>query len=207
MPSTHSTFVAPVLCAALLIGGCGRSTEPADTTRPTEALTFLRPAPDAPSIANPRVSFYAKRGEDRDVTIYYRPRLGQSDSTEFVEFRVNASSLQALPDGRMLHPGDSVLITLTVVDPARMIIDFQPSGLRFSSLDPAELEISFAEANDDLDGDGDVDADDERARRVLSIWRQESPGARWVRIGSVVDLELDEVEAELTGFSGYAVAF
>lgn len=194
----------------LLLGsGCGSEppTSPEGESRPTEALTFLRPAPDAPPIANPLVQFYAKRGETREVFIYHRPRAGESDSSEFVQFRVPAEALLRRPDGTLFQQGDSVLITMRVIDPARLIIDFQPSGLRFATAKPAELEISFEEANDDLDGDGDVDRDDDEAKRRLSIWRQEAPGQPWFRMASIVEFDLDEVEADLFGFSGYAIAF
>lgn len=198
-----AAFTALLLAAA----GCGESTSPEDESRPTEALNFLRPAPDAPPIANPVVSFYAKRGENREATIWYRPRPGEADSSEFVSFEVPGGALDRLPNGAAIAPGDSVLITIRVIDPARLIVDLQPTGLRFSQSTPAQLEISFAEAHDDLDGDGDLDGDDARARQSFYIWRQERAGDPWVRIGSITDFDFEEVEADLFGFSGYAIAF
>lgn len=197
-----------LLAATLLAAGCDSgSTEPDPDVRPTELLNFLRLAPDAPPLANPTVQFWAVRGQDRDVFIYFRPRPGETDSTEFVEFRVRAETLLRRPDGTLFQNGDSVLIRVQVVDPARLILDFQPSGLRFSPEHPAELEISFSEADDDYDRDGDVDEDDDRVEQQLSVWRQEAPGLPWYRMATIVELELDEVDVDLTGFTGYAIAF
>lgn len=209
MRSPRSILASLVLLGgALLAGGCGSGgTEPDPDVRPTDGLTFLRLAPDAPPLANPTVQFWAVRGEDRDVFIYHRPRAGETDSTEFMHFRVRAETLLRRPDGSPFQQGDSILIRVQVVDPARLILDFQPSGLRFSTEHPAELEISFAEADDDFDRDGDVDDDDDRAEQRLSVWRQEAAGLPWYRMATIVELELDEVDVELSGFTGYAIAF
>jgi hypothetical protein len=56
-------------------------------------------------------------------------------------------------------------------------------------------------------GDGDIDADDRRAEPLLAVWRQEAPGQPWLKLTSNVEIELDEIEADLTGFSGYALAY
>jgi hypothetical protein len=202
----------PIALSVLLLGalaGCGAdgAVVAGIDSRAANALHFLRPAVDAPPLANPVVQFYARRGESREARIYYQPRLGRTDSTEFVRFRVPASSLAQRPDGTPMAPGDSILITIRVLDPARLILDFQPSGLRFAASSPAELKIKFAEANDDLDGDGDVDADDDARERELSIWKQEAPGLPWYRMASVIDFSLEEVEADLFGFTGYAIAY
>lgn len=170
-------------------------------------MHFLRPALNAPPLSNPTVSFYARRGEDREVFMYYRPKPGTSDSTLFMRFKVPGASLARRPDGTAIQMGDSVRITIQVSDPARLILDFQPSGLRFSDNTPAELKIDFQEANDDLDGDGDVDAEDDAHERKLSIWRQEAPGLPWTRLSSFVDFTSEKVEAKLIGFTGYAISF
>jgi hypothetical protein len=199
-----------IALAALLVAavtGCGADGAIAadNDSRPAEALHFLRPAADAPSFANPVVQFYAKHGETREAFIYYQKRAGRVDSTDFVRFRVR--SLAQRPDGSTFAPGDSILITIRVIDPARLILDFQPSGLRFAANDPADLRIKFVEANHDLDGDGDVDSDDAATERLLSIWRQEAPGLPWLRMTSIVETSLDEVEADVFGFTGYAIAY
>src|SRR5687767_14181513 len=121
-----------------------------DSSAPNEErfeLNFLRPALSAPSVANPVVSFYAKKGQDVEAIMWYRKRPDRPDSTEFIRFRLADNSLLTRPDGSAIAAGDSILITITLVDPQRLIIDMQPSGLRFSPVKPAELKISFAEAD------------------------------------------------------------
>lgn len=205
---SYTSRVIVLLLSAAVLGACGdEPTDPDPDIRPTEALRFLRPAPDAPPLANPEVSFWAKRGDSREVVIHYRPRPGRTDSTEFMRFRVPDETLDRRPDGTAIQLGDSVLITVRVVDPARLILDFQPSGLRFTPTKPARLKITFAEANDDLDGDGDVDSSDDSIEGKLAIWRQEAPGQPWFRLASIRHFETDEVEADLAGFTGYAIAF
>jgi hypothetical protein len=194
---------------ALVALGCGsgRSTPPLTDERPANELTFLRPATGAPQFADTTVRFYAKRGEDRQVRIRYALAPGSTELEEFVRFRVRPEALQAYPDGRPFAQGDSVLITVHVVDFARLIVEFEPSGLRFSAARPAELTFKYDDADHDFDGDGDIDADDRGAEPLLAVWRQEAPGQPWLKLTSNVEIELDEIEADLTGFSGYALAY
>ena len=207
--SGHRHPIALGMAMLAALAGCGSDgpTAADSDVRPAEQLHFLRPAADAPPLANPVVSFYAKRGEDREAFIYYRPRPGRTDSTEFVRFKVPGGSLDRRPDGTAFVLGDSILITVRVSDPARLILDFQPSGLRFSANDPAPLKIRFNEASDDIDGDGDVDADDDLRKTELSIWKQEAAGLPWYRLTSVLDFSTDQVEAKLLGFTGYAISY
>lgn len=199
-----------LLAAAMLLlfsTSCDDGTAPIDQRQASE-LNFLRPAADAPEFADTTVIFWAKRGEDREVRVRYAPVAGSSDYEDFLNFKVPAEALERHPDGRPIAVGDSVLITVRVADFARMIIEFQPSGLRFSVAHPAELRIHYDHADDDLDGDGDVDGDDSRAETMVSLWRQEAPGQPWFRVTtSKLEIELDSVEADLTSFSGYALAY
>ena len=86
-------------------------------------------------------------------------------------------------------------------------MDFQPSGLRFSSSDPAELKIRWAEADDDINHDGKVDGADDALRDDLAIWRREAANDPWAKLATILKLDVEEAEAKLTGFSGYAVAY
>jgi hypothetical protein len=172
-----------------------------------EELHFLRPAPSAPPLATTEVSFWAKRGEDREVRLPYEPLPGASDTAEFLRFRVPSAALDRRPDGTAFAAGDSVLITLRVVDQSRLIVEFEPAGLRFSPADPARLRIEYGEADHDLDGDGLVDDRDATLETQLSMWRQEAPGQLWYRVPGAAAPDLDEVEADILGFTSYALAY
>lgn len=196
-----------VLLAAAALAACDDSTGARVVQRPEAELAFLRPAADAPPLAQIAATFWAVRGEDREVRLSYRPRQGETDSTDFLRFRVRDETLLELPGGLPIALGDSVLITVTVIDPARLIVEFQPAGLLFSSAEPAELELRYPEADHDFDDDGDVDDDDDRIEQQLRIWRQESIGDPWVQLSGSIRADIDEVKADLTGFTRYAIAY
>jgi hypothetical protein len=88
-----------------------------------------------------------------------------------------------------------------------MRVQFEPSGLKFSTASPAQLELSFREADDDLNADGVMDAQDTALKEQLAIWVQESPGGLWTKLSSALFLDLEELEVDITGFSGYAAAY
>jgi hypothetical protein len=188
--------------------GCGAA---ADSTAPEQRLTtdlrLLTVSPTAPALATTIASFYAVKGKNAGIDLYYRARPGRNDSTKFVEFRLGGASLDRRPDGTTIADGDSVLITLTVVNPTNLIVDFQPSGLTFSSKDPARLKMFFGECGDDLNRDGQVTSADDAIQQQLSIWRQETPLAPWIKVSSLVVKDNKEIDAELGGFTGYAVAY
>jgi hypothetical protein len=193
--------------AALLLGascGDGTSSTPPEV-RETGELRFLRPAPGAPPFEETTVTFTARRGEDREVRIRYA--VGSGEFEEFVRFRVRSDALLAYPDGRPFRQGDEVEITVRVVDLSRLIVEFQPSGLRFSPDRPAELTFKYNHTDPDRDGDGDVDGSDTEVETLLAIWRQEAPGQRWTKLVSEVEIEIDEIKADITGFTGYAFAY
>ena len=170
-------------------------------------LNFLRAAPDAPALEEDSVSFWAVRGEDSEIFMHYQPRPGDSRGEEFLRFRLREGSIFQRLDGTPIAMGDSIEITIVAVDPSRLIVELRPSGLRFAPGEPARLKLRYAEADHDFDNDGDQDEDDARIERTFFIWRQERPGDPWVRIGTARQEELDEVEADLTGFTRYAIAF
>ena len=176
-------------------------------TKPTDSLHFLTPSASAPLLAATTASFWAKKGENRELRLYYHAVAGEADSVEFLRFRVDDRSLDRRPDGSAIATGDSVLITVTVSDLAKLIVDFQPAGLRFSADRPARLTLKFAEASDDLNDDGTVDGEDTQVISQLAIWRRESPGDPWVRQASVVNTVDQEVETDVLGFTNYAIAY
>lgn len=167
--------------------------------------TFLRPAPGAPAIANPVIVFTVKKGDDKIVRMYYHRGTTGRDSVIFAQFRVQSQSLDSWPDGRRIQSGEAVTITMTLVDAEKGIIEFQPSGLRFSASHPAILKISYRNADHDFNGDGTINALDTAIEHTLRIICRESPTDPWFPVPSFLNTELDEVEAAIYGFTGYAI--
>ena len=132
---------------------------------------------------------------------------GATDSFEFIRFRVDDRTLVSDSAGNPLASGDSVLITVTVSDTANLIIQFAPSGLVFNPSRPARLWIKFRDADPDLDEDGFVTAADTTILLGLQIWKEEQLGDPWSPLVSSVDTVEQEVEADVPGFTRYAVAY
>ncbi len=194
-----------VLPVALL--ACSDTGGPEDgTTKPPSELKILRLSEASLPLFNPEESFYAVRGEDREVRIFFQDESG-GQGEEYLRLRVDDQSLQAYPDGSPFAEDDSVLITVRVVDPAELLFELEPAGLQFNPAEPARLKIHYNHADDDLNDDGEVDDSDDELEQSLSIWRQETPDDPFVRLGAVLDQSLEEVEAELEGFSRYALAY
>ena len=196
-----------LLAAALLAGttACSDSTTPTDTTRPSADLNVVRLAAGSPSLLNAEESFYAKKGEDREVRIFFQDASGQGE--EFLRLRIRPDALLARPDGTPFLAGDSVLITVRVVDPTNILFELEPSGLTFSPAEPAELKIHYNHANHDFNDDGSIDVTDTEIKSRLAIWRQESLTDPFMRLGSVNAEDLEEINADILGFSRYAIAY
>jgi hypothetical protein len=193
--------------AALLlavVAGCSDNTGPQQ--RPDGDLNVLRLAGAAPPLQTTEVSFWAKRGSTAEGALYFLDATG-GRGDRFVRLTIPSDGLLARPDGTPIAEGDSVLITLRAVDPAQILFEFQPSGLRFRASDPAELEIEYQKADDDFNRDGDIDEADDDIEDRLAIWRQEAVGDPFVRLGSAVQKDLERIEAELLGFSRFAIAY
>ena len=202
---TRAVTAAALALVATVTASCNDGTSPPEEVRTTEQLHFLRPAPNAPEFADTTVRFIARRGEDREVRIRYAVAPGEFE--EFVRFRVRPEALLAYPDGRPFAPGDEVEITLRIVDFSRLIVEFQPSGLKFNPARPAELKFKYKYTDPDRDGDGDVDAADAQVETLLAIWRQAAANEPWTKLASKVEIEIDEIEADIHEFSGYAFAY
>jgi hypothetical protein len=200
----HRIRTCTAILVALLGVTCSDGTTPPEV-RETTDLNFLRAAANAPPFAETQVTFTARRGEDREVRIRYQVAPGEFE--EFVRFRVRPESLREYPDGRPFNPGDEVEITVRVIDLNRLIVEFQPSGLKFNPSRPAELTFKYNHTDPDRDGDGDVDSNDASIESLLAIWRQEAPGQPWTKLVSKIEFEIDEIEADITGFTGYAFAY
>ena len=200
------------------VDGAATGATVASTAGPVDASTsadgsgdddphFLQTAAGAPTIANPVISFWAKRGVKQTVEMYYHRESGGRDSIPFFSLRLRERSLWRRPDGTAFANGDSVLITLTLVDAEHGIVDCQPSGLRFADGDPARVKISFFHDDDDLNHDGVVNGTDTALASTLQIWRKESASEPWLSVKSKVSDGPREVEADINGFTGYAIAW
>lgn len=177
-------------------------------TKPEAQLAFLRLAPGA-TLSADSVSFWAVRGKDRQVSMFYRPKPGKTDSVRFLSFKVADASLLRRPDGSAFVFGDSVRITIRVRDLSRIITEYSPSGLVFNPAKPAELRLDFENADDDYNRDGVVNSADASLVPTFAIWKQEFAGQPWVRLSSRVEVsgDLEEIEAQILSFTNHAIAY
>jgi len=197
---------ALVLAATLVATACSDSTTPGDTTRPPDELNVARLAPTSPPLVSAEQSFYAKKGEDRELRIFFQDVAG-GEGEEFLRLRVREQSLLARPDGTPFVAGDSVLITVRIVDAEKILFEAEPSGLAFDPTEPAELKIHYSHADHDFNQDGTTDATDDQIKSQLAIWRQESLSDPFIRLGSVNVEGLEEINADILGFSRFAIAY
>jgi hypothetical protein len=202
--------VSTVAIAMALAIGCSSdpTSSPNDpgSERPPDGLTVARLATTAPPLEESTVSFWAVKGRSVEQKLYFLDSQGQRGE-EYLALKLEDESLSQRPDGSAIAEGDSVLITITVEDPALLLFSLQPTGLKFSASKPAELKIRYDQDDDDLNEDGDVDGEDDSLESILGIWRQELPGDPFVRLGSVKVEGQEELEADLQGFSRYAIAY
>jgi hypothetical protein len=207
-------YVKPLILV-LVAAGCSDQTAPTPTTVPAP-LAALAPPPlgthilqqslAAPQLRTYQVSFWAKRGTQTAVSVNYLRRSGQWLPDPFLRFKIPINGLVAGAGGIPLDRGDSVWITLTI-DTVFFNVDFQPSGVMFSSSSPAQLAIYYENANPDLNGDGIVDATDQALKDQLAIWYKGSKTMAWRQVLSKNDASQEVVTAALYHFSQYAVAW
>jgi hypothetical protein len=208
MPSPNRLLLAALLATAL-VACSGDSFTPSADDGPTEKseslLSVIAVAPTALPEAT-IVSFYAVKGQSSEQRLYtVKPDGSRGD--EYLRFTLDGKTLLARPDGTPFVNGDSVLITISVLDQSRMMFQFEPSGLKFNPANPAQLRISYAGAEGDLDNDGDHDSADDSLETRLAIWRQETPGTPFQRLSSLISTSDIVVRAILTGFCRYAVSY
>ena len=205
------SYLMPAIAAAFVIG-CSSSTDNGGgISKPPSELNFLTFAAAAPALCSNSVTFDATKGVDVEAALEF-PEPGEpadcSGGTEdFVRLRIDKESLLELPNGTPLNDGDVVSITMTWVGGDSIMVQLEPTGLKFNPAKPAELKIEYGEASDDLDHNGTVDAEDEAIEQELGLWRQATPAESFDLIGSVKLEDLNEFEAELNGFSRYAIAY
>ncbi len=190
---------------ALVLLGCGDNTAPAGV--PDAQLTIVRQDTLAPPLLTTQANFWAKVGEGREVRLFYQGAAPGDTGDEYLRFEVPGDGLYRKPGGAAFLPGDSILITVTVLDATRFHYQFEPSGLQFSGDHPARLKIKYFDCQHDFNGDGVIDAEDTRIEGLLSIWERSGPGAPWFRLGTVQFEELDELDANIPSFTEHAVAW
>ena len=164
-------------------------------------LNFVRQDTLAPPLVTTRDSFWAKVSDGRELRMFYQ------GGEEFLRFEVSGDGLYRKPDGSVFQAGDSILITITVVDPTRFQFEFAPANLQFSPEHPARLRVRYVHGEKDYDGDGDEDEFDDDIETELDLWYRRVAGALWFKVGAVKFEELDEIDANIRTFSQYAVAW
>jgi hypothetical protein len=169
-------------------------------------LHILEQSPTAPPLEAYQVSFWARHDRQSTVAVAYQPAAGQSVGDPFLFFHIPKFGLKVGADGVQLSGRDSVFITITI-DPVDLSADFQPSGVSFSKVFSAQLAISYANANPDLNGDGLVDAADEKLERHLALWGQTAKTRGWFKLSSENDTKTKYVASDLYHFSEYAVSW
>jgi hypothetical protein len=202
----YRTFVLAVAAVLGTATACSDSTAPGDNTRPPAELNIARLASTSPPLFNADTFFYAKKGEDREVRISFQNSLGE-EGEEFLRLRVRDESLLSRPDGTPFAIGDSVRITVRVVDATQILFEAEPSGLTFNPSRPAELKIHYSHADHDFNEDGAINTADDQLKSLLAIWRQETPADPFIRLGSVNVEGLEEINADILGFTRFAIAY
>jgi hypothetical protein len=191
--------------AVAVLVACSESNGPGGV--PEAQLNIVRQDALAPPLLAARDSFWAKVADGRELKLFYQGAQPGDTGEEFLRIEVPGDGLYRKPDGSMFQANDSILITVTAVDPSRFLFDFQPAGLQFSPVHPARLRVRYLQGEKDFDGDGDEDSADDEIEARLDLWYRSAPGALWFKLGGVKFEELDEIDANILTFSQYAVAW
>jgi hypothetical protein len=192
--STRTTVVSLVAALAL---ACSDSTAPAPE-RPEASLSILKIAPTTPPLLSTSVTVNACSGQETEARLFFDNGSGM-EGEDFARLKIDAASLLTRPDGTAFAPGDCVSITMTAPDPAskQVLVQLEPTGLKFDPAHPAELRMNYGEA----------EGLDNVVLAKVGVWRQEKLGDPFVLIGSAKLTDVLQVSADLTGFSRYALAY
>jgi hypothetical protein len=193
--------------ASLAVPGCTNDPGPSQpVVVPPSQLNVLRLPTGHHPLVSDTVSFYAKVGSNRQASLFFQNDQGQRGS-EFLQFQIRADGLANRPDGTPFQPGDSILITITA-SPDSVLFDFQPHGLTFNPMHPAELSIEYEECHEDFNDDGQSGTPaDSTIQRQLAVWKQELLTDPFLKLQSVNFEDAEEMEAEVTGFTRFAIAY
>jgi hypothetical protein len=197
-----------LVAGLVALAACDDSTNPDDDgTDPIDEseLTFVS-LESGVNVPTRDTSFVVVAGERFELELLTDPEPGEADGEEFFEFELDEETLLRRPNGTAFQPGDT--ITIRVIVPGnRYEFQFEPSGLVFNPSRPAEMKISYIDADDDFDDDGDVDVEDQEFETELSIWRQDVLNGPWQNIGATIhSIETDEIEFDVEHFTGFALA-
>ncbi len=215
MPFPGFVRLARLLLLPVLLGACDGPVEPGvdpleprgeQTIAAESDLIFIRFAPDAPALADTIVSFWAVRGEDRQVKIRYLADPLYGNGGTCLEFHVPGNALLRYPDGRTFQQGDSVRITIRVVNQEYFKFEFEPAGLQFDADAPAELRVYYDWSDPDYNGDGIVDEQDEKIHERFRFWRQEEKGEPWADQVTEREESIERARTLIRGFTRYALA-
>lgn len=160
---------------------------------------ILQQSSSAPALETYQTSVWLTKEKAASVTVRYQ------NGDPFLQFEVPKDGLVAGAAGSFIRKGDSILVTLTI-DPVNFAVDFQPSGLIFSSRSPANVTFWYANANLDFNGNGVVDGSDRLVLQQLTLWY-----AATSTTGYKVSTKNDPSQWFLSGpiyhFSSYAVSW
>jgi len=147
-------------------------------------------------------TFWAVRGQQRSAQVNYVSATGDTTSPFL---RLTISDPADVPGLGALAPGDSVLITVKI-DTLNIGVSLEPTGLQFGN--PAQLQIWYAGAGGDLNGDGVVDSLDAKIEsKLLGLWYREGATNAWTQIPAAQSLADKSFISSLLHFCDYAVSF
>ena len=151
-------------------------------------------------------SFMAVKGQGRS-TGSTSPMMTAAPARSTSRFKLDGQSLLAYPDGTPFGAGDSVRITIRVVNPDSIYFQFEPAGLTFDPAHPAQLKIEYAETGGDFNEDGTGDARRHRHRAYPGHLAAARASDSFTRLQSIRVEEQEEIDASLLGFTRYAIAY
>ncbi|HEV2670592.1 MAG TPA: hypothetical protein VGU74_05830 [Gemmatimonadales bacterium] len=177
-----------------------------DDSAAETGASILQQAATAPPLETYHVAFWLSRDKATQVIVRYRPAAGESEGQPFLLFDVPKGALRTAGGGAKLAKKDSILITMTI-DPASFLVDFQPSGVLFTSPKPATLVFWYQNAEQDLNGDGVVNGADRVLLDQLRIIYRRDGHAHWHRTRSMKGWTWPYVFSPIRHFSSYAVSW
>lgn len=202
------------LATALLTGAaaCSDSTGGGGGGTPPGALNYLLVTGTTPTLCADSVGAWFTKdpnGQDSIIALEFPKTVAgcAGEREEFLSLKLKKLSLLRRPDNTLISNGDSVFISVKWVGSDSILFDLRPSGLQFTPGEEAELKIEYGRAGDDLNHDGRTDAEDTDIENRLDIWRQEKAGDDFVRVGTAKLEDINEIEARLSGFSRFAIAY